>query len=285
MFFENPWYWPVLWSSNPHITNPHWIFPGDLVYLTPPLVTMAPIEMRPSLVVSGKTRTEEKEKVFGRKVGFLSAAEYKKRGEIKNSFEEKIFLSEFDDVYVKFEDPKKVRKGDKFLIYRILGNVKHPLTGEQLGYKIEYVGITRVVSTDKPLFKAVLSESYKEIFRGDFLAPFSIPTRLVEPVSNQQNLDATIVETLSEGTWLGEYDYVIVDRGKKDGVVAGNRFIIKKKGDGVIELKEKDKKDFPYEDIGEVLVLEAYDVTSLGILTYSRTELNIGDYCVMVKGY
>ena len=30
-FFHDPSYWPVLWSFNPHITNPKWIFPGDQV--------------------------------------------------------------------------------------------------------------------------------------------------------------------------------------------------------------------------------------------------------------
>jgi hypothetical protein len=30
-FLNNPWYWPKIWSYNPDITNPHWIFPGNLL--------------------------------------------------------------------------------------------------------------------------------------------------------------------------------------------------------------------------------------------------------------
>lgn len=30
-FLNNPWYWPKVWSYNPEITNPHFIFPGNLV--------------------------------------------------------------------------------------------------------------------------------------------------------------------------------------------------------------------------------------------------------------
>jgi nucleoid-associated protein YgaU len=28
-FLANPWYWPKIWSLNPSIENPHWIYPGN----------------------------------------------------------------------------------------------------------------------------------------------------------------------------------------------------------------------------------------------------------------
>jgi hypothetical protein len=28
-FLNNPWYWPKIWSLNPYIENPHWIYPGN----------------------------------------------------------------------------------------------------------------------------------------------------------------------------------------------------------------------------------------------------------------
>lgn len=31
--YDEPWYWPSLWSYNPQITNPHLIYPGDTLYL------------------------------------------------------------------------------------------------------------------------------------------------------------------------------------------------------------------------------------------------------------
>src|SRR5688572_17280612 len=28
-YLNSPWYWPKIWSYNPQITNPHWIYPGN----------------------------------------------------------------------------------------------------------------------------------------------------------------------------------------------------------------------------------------------------------------
>jgi hypothetical protein len=34
-FLNNPWYWPKIWSYNPEITNPHWIYPGNILKFYP----------------------------------------------------------------------------------------------------------------------------------------------------------------------------------------------------------------------------------------------------------
>jgi len=34
-FLNSPWYWPKIWSQNPSIENPHWIYPGNKLKLVP----------------------------------------------------------------------------------------------------------------------------------------------------------------------------------------------------------------------------------------------------------
>ena len=34
-FLSNPWYWPKIWSLNPAIENPHWIYPGKKLRIVP----------------------------------------------------------------------------------------------------------------------------------------------------------------------------------------------------------------------------------------------------------
>jgi hypothetical protein len=48
-FLNNPWYWPKIWSLNPSIENPHWIYPGNQLRLIPgeggaPAQVQAPAE-------------------------------------------------------------------------------------------------------------------------------------------------------------------------------------------------------------------------------------------------
>src|SRR6187551_53751 len=33
-YYQNPWAWPKVWSYNPQVANPHWIYPGDQLRLT-----------------------------------------------------------------------------------------------------------------------------------------------------------------------------------------------------------------------------------------------------------
>ncbi|MFO0584496.1 MAG: LysM peptidoglycan-binding domain-containing protein [Anaeromyxobacter sp.] len=45
-FLNNPWYWPKVWSYNPEIENPHWIYPGNLLRFYPS-EDQAPVRVEP----------------------------------------------------------------------------------------------------------------------------------------------------------------------------------------------------------------------------------------------
>src|SRR5438270_3437430 len=55
-FLNNPWYWPKIWSLNPSIENPHWIYPGNKLRIVPgeggaqaPAQVQAPPEEQPGV--------------------------------------------------------------------------------------------------------------------------------------------------------------------------------------------------------------------------------------------
>jgi len=54
-FLNNPWYWPKVWSYNPEIDNPHWIYPGNLLRFYPS-EDQAPVRVEP--VAAGEPQPE-----------------------------------------------------------------------------------------------------------------------------------------------------------------------------------------------------------------------------------
>lgn len=286
-FFSDPDYWPTLWSFNPQITNPNWIFPGDQVFLVPPQPKAQDQQEALQVTESRYSARPRVELALGRRVGFVTEDEFKGSGVLKNSREEKVLLSETDEAYIRFETQRRIKVGDLFLIYRTVGKVKHPVTKKKMGFQVRYLGVAKVTSTDSKLHKSVLLTTFEEIERGDRVAPFAPLQRMVPPVKNTRAVAGNVVLTFDDVPYLGEFHYVVVDRGTADGVQAGNRFLVREKGDGVPKFNPKASKraDFPEETYGEILVIEAGEKTSLGIVSYTNREFGVGAPVDMLAGY
>jgi hypothetical protein len=285
-FFNDPWYWPTLWSFNPHITNPNWIFPGDLVYLVPP--KPVPKEQEGYTITQSRYNPRPQgEAALGRRVGFITPEDYEGAGVIEKAREERQMLAETDEVYVRFSTAKRVKAGDLFLIYRVEQELEHPVTDETLGYRVRYLGTAKVASTETALVKAVFVETFEEVRRGDRVGPYAPIQRLVPPVKNAVALAATVINAFDDRVMIGEYHYVLIDRGSNDGVAIGNRFLVRDRGDGIEDENPdpEERQDFPIETYAEILVIDVRETTSLGIVTYANREFKVGASCDMLAGY
>lgn len=284
-FFGDPWYWPVLWSLNPHITNPNWIFPGDTINLTPP-VPVSREKLGYAISESHYTVMSHRKKVLARQVGFLSTRQVKESGVIASSREEREMLGQFDEVYIRFKGPRKVHAGDKFLVYQVEGKVYHPVTGKMLGYKIRYLGVTKVLSAKTKMTRNVILMAFREMRRGDKVIPFNSINRMVPPVVNGARVSGHVVGGFTPVRVFAEHDYVLIDRGSRDGIIPGNRFIITSRGDGLPQYTDTDHiKDYPREKIGEVMVVYTQKDVCLGVVTYSLHEFGVGAPADMIPGF
>mgnify|MGYP002641483362 CR=1 FL=1 len=311
LFFEDPHFWPTLWAFNPQITNPHWIYPGDYVVLFPKTLTE-----RGGAIVWSQSRYTEKPKdiqIEARSKGFISDRKFKESGKIIFSREERDYLAQYDEIYVEFYIPKKIKRGEEFTIYRKEGEVVHPLDKKVAGYQVRHLGVAKVLGVEKHFVKALLLKTYEEIQRGDMLTDIFTHQFRVHPQVNKTEVEGVILSAFEEVGNLGENEYVFLDKGRQDGVEAGNRFVVTEKGDGrkghgkvlrsdivaersALDFGEDedaplrppprdDQADLPWEVIGEIMVVEPYDNTSLGVVTRSIKELEVGQRCVMRKGY
>ena len=282
-FFDDPHFWPTLWAFNAQITNPHWIYPGDYVVIIPKSM----LSKGPGFVWSRSRYTESATRliVAGRSKGFLPERKFKESGKIRYSREEKQYLGQYDEAYIEFYIPKKIKVGEEFTIYEVENEILHPISGDKMGYKVRHLGVSKVLGADKRFVKALLFTTYEEIERGDLVTDIFQHEFEVGPKPNTANVSAVILDAFSEIGFIGEHHYVFLDKGRNDGVQAGNQFVVTTKGDGFANVDPGDGDDLPVEVVGEIMVVEPYESTSLAVVTRSIRELAVGQECEMRVGY
>jgi hypothetical protein len=322
----NPWYWPKLWSMNPEIENPHLIYPGDQVrfYYSaqslpqgfetpdevlatgekqmeiagvsagtidgPTLVYQSP-DGEPLVRVGGGTGIGAAFQVrpkLARRDKFISSAELDEAGTIEFAHEENNLLSLFDKVYVKFKTNDSVRIGDRMLITDTPKQLKHPKTGDKLGYEVRYTGELEIVKVYPKYATGVIYKLYDPVMRGNKVLPARDILGNVSPQPNKVSLNGLIVHggLYDNAQLFGEFMLVFVDKGRADGVQTGNSFYVTERNDlseGIGGAKDGDvKDDLPKERVGELLVIEARDNVSTCLVLRSERDLRVGDEIEMI---
>ncbi len=124
-YYQNPWAWPKIWSYNPQITNPHWIYPGDQLRLTSATgggqaLSLAPRQTttiggggslisRRGQVVSGT--------VFLRDQGYIGDPRRDVWGELIGSDEEQMLLAEGNHVVLILRPGVTVSTGQELTVF------------------------------------------------------------------------------------------------------------------------------------------------------------------------
>lgn len=293
--------WPRLWSYNPHVTNPHYIYPGETIRLSPEAViaeaAVEPIEEEPAQLLKleddGPTlRVRSRlpsDVMFLRQHAFLEESELKESGRITAAKDEKLLLSTLDDVYIQFSEDSKAKADTRLAAYRILREVVHPKTDERLGYLVEVLGTVQVNEVDEGrLAHATIVEAENSIERDvTRVGPLRKRFHQIRPRKNEASAEGTVVDSLRQADLIGTDAIVLVDRGESHGVKTGNRFVLVSRGDGMTAREEddEDRKIYPTETTGEILVLEARKNASVGFVTRLSRETQVGAAVQMRKGY
>lgn len=200
-FLKNPFSWPKLWQRNPYITNPHWIYPGHPLRLSPLEEKKEMKEEPQKVVIEEKPKEELKEKEVKevkkeeaivekkpseekpketkpttipeiRSSGFVSDKEYKGIGIVLESREGKNLMSSGDIIYLAFKTSDQVLVGDKYTIFRASEVVKHPVTKKRIGIRYNIIGNVQVIDRCNDFYTAKVIESFDAIFKGDLIQPY-----------------------------------------------------------------------------------------------------------------
>jgi hypothetical protein len=296
-YLQSPWFWPKLWSYNPQIANPNWIYPGNDIHFYPgggaqvtsgQPAAQAPMEMmeEEDVTVQGKIGYVPPRVVLVPVEGFITPKELAEAGRVSGAIAQKELLSAYDTVYLTFNE-QQPKPGDEFVVFRTVKEVYHPVTGELLGYLTLLRGTVKVTAQGPPMYTAEVERSFNTIERGDLVGPYGEKFRRnVARKEADRNLDGFIVATyVRDLINIGQDHMVFIDRGRRDGVQEGNEFSVLVRRDGIeLDWQKRWMKDYPIETIGRLLVIDTKETASEALVINSARELMVGDHVEMLAG-
>jgi hypothetical protein len=228
-YYGDPYQWPRVWSYNPEITNPHWIYPGAEIRLRPgdeEVVKTAPRGFRRS-----KARAAGSNAIYMAEYGFLEKDALQDAGYIIAANEDHMMLSDSDMTYVRFNEDVKPEVGKTYTVFRTI----KPSERESLekGTLIRIIGEVRLQDYDeeRQVGHGLVTDALDGIERGFRLSPYERRFLWVDVVPAAHSLRATVVASLYPRKLPATNQIVFVDVGSEQGVVVGNRFYIVRQGD------------------------------------------------------
>lgn len=301
-FFGNPDNWPRLWSINEQITNPHWIYPGNIIAfvpgtdLDPPDMSLQPGDM--SIHEGFATPTvyfEEGELECGPDIRFnvpLASAQYaapailedgrktEMLGKVYKARTAALHQSEHDLVYLQLNDANYSDCGDVVsILHRKARRVKHPEGGARYGALYEVVGEARILTIKDDIATAVVRRSYAEVVRGDLIT-VRVPTQVeLEVEEPHGSLEGVIIARLHqlETSMASVSEVVFLDRGRADGVRVGDSFYVTEQRDEYLDRDKEDRK-LPPSVIARVVVVRVDESSSTAVVVQASRVVDVGHH-------
>ncbi len=307
-YYDNPWAWPRVWSFNPQIQNPHWIYPGDRIRMrvggapSSQTVTGEAFIRRQAMVPQGT--------VFLRDQGYIADEAREVWGRVFGSPQDNMLLAQGDEVYLEINKDHDVRIGQEFTIFE---KTRRPEAGDSKGYIVRFKGTARVTRWNEKtrIAQATVTESLDVIERGALIGPIGRRFDVVPPTPNDREVWGHIAAAVEPRELIGQNQVVFIDKGAKDGLRPGNRLFVVTQGDRWrdslrmgrrmaanrvhFELRKaeittapdtgRNPEALPREVIGEIRVLRVEPHSALCVVTSSVLELEPGFTVVARRGY
>lgn len=307
--------WPKLWSLNPQIQNPHWIYPGDQIVLDAGASSgRAPSRVLGSGAAFVKPQVVHQEAVFLRELGYIDDPAEGVLGEVVGAREEVQLITQNHRAYLEMRPNVDVQEGQEltvFTVYRDPPKVR----GARLppGKLVAILGTVSVeyFNPKTRVARARVVEGIDVIERGAKIGLLDRTHLIVAPEAATKNVAARVLTSMYPSVFMGGHDVVFLDRGSDDGLTTGNRLFIIRRGDtwrrtlstssddasSSLNLNTDesidvspvplhgDENDFPEEIVGELRVVKTHKQSAFAVVVSANLELKPGDKAVARVGF
>ena len=296
-YLGTPWVWPSIWTDNTvEVENPHRIYPNERIWISPHemrKVSDAEVEQllangpaaapEPEPMPAAMADPDGPEPVRARSMyryteiqttGFVTMEELEGAATIISGPTNRNMLTDHTPVDIGLGQ-SEVAVGDQLDIFRTGDIVIDPSTGRDMGRVTMQLGWLEITSVGDESAIGVIRLSRSEILRGDHVMPRR--TRSADiPIMDRPNVEGVIAYTPNKRVQMGQGDVVYLNRGTSQGLVVGSPVEIYDPRGKAYDKVRKENRALADHSLAKAIVVDAYDDTSVAVVTHTSTELNRG---------
>jgi len=297
-FFKDPWKWPQIWGLNKEtIKDPHWIYPGNVIYLDPntktlrfgeppevALVTDIPPADSRIQKLSPKIRVVHGDRdaissipasiisAFLAKPLVIETEKMEGAPTLIGSIENRTLLS-FGDTAFATGIPGD--KGPLWQLYRPGKAFIDPDTNETLGYEAIYLGDARIQKYDE-ITTLKITNSVLEIQKGDNFIQSAVGlSSSYIPRSPSSKIRAKVLSIYGGMDQGGQNAIVTLNKGQRDGLENGHVLALYKESE---TSKHKGKTyTLPALRYGLIFVFRTFDKVSYALVMQVQRTVQLMD--------
>jgi hypothetical protein len=288
-FLENPWEWPELWYENAQVKNPHLIYPGQQLKLVW-------VNGKPRLVNGDDYGYGDRLSPQIRELPLDGALPAIPVDAIRNFINGPRLVGENElsraPYIVEFTEPHLANgaianlfakgipdKGDTvWSIVHPGSRYVDPDSGEVLGY--EAIPVARAeVRNFGPITELQMTESYREVLRGDRLLPVEKDKYDANfyPHRPKSAVTGRIISVYDGVVEIPQYQIVALNRGERDGLDVGSVLTILKAGKKVSDPHGAGQVQLPDQSGGTMMVFKTTKRVSFALVLSVTRDVHVLD--------
>lgn len=298
-FLNDPWLWPEVWHINPTIRNPHLIYPGDVVLLYyvdgKPYITLegkggvpVPKKGLKTVRLSPRAHIQPLEKAittlpYDLIAPFLKYASVLPEDDILedapyivSSFEEHLVTGSGSKVYARNMTESST---GNYIVVRPGVTFRDPQTGDILGYEAVHVADARIVKLGDPA-SLLIGKATQEVLNEDRLLPYEgkKPDFYFFPSAPSKPVDGQIISVMGGVSLIGQYSVVVINRGEREGMVAGHVLAVNQDGAYVRDPVDRSPVKLPQERAGLMMVFRTFEKVSYALILDAERTMAVNDW-------